>query len=281
MKITQILAINYIRFKFQVLSLISTRKTANAAFKLFCTPFIKPPEHIPAAFKQAEILQEKLDNKNITGYRWNKAADKKVLILHGFSSASYKFHHYVMPLVKKGYEVIAFDAPAHGSSQGKTLNAVEYQAMVEMLIKNYGPFNGYIAHSFGGLALSLAMENTPHTADTKLVLIAPATETRSAIDAAFKMLHLRNKKIRAAFDNIILKKGAHPVEWFSVNRAMQHISASVLWIHDEEDTITPLKDALITKDRNYSNVRFITTTGLGHRQVSRDEKVKKMIFDFL
>jgi pimeloyl-ACP methyl ester carboxylesterase len=281
MKITQILAINYIRLKFQVLSLVSIRKTANAAFELFCTPLVKPPRHIPSAFKAAEILNETLNGKNIKGYRWNKNQTEKVLILHGFSSAAYKFHRYVQPLVKKGYEVIAFDAPAHGGSDGKTLNALEYKAMVELVVNKYGPFNGYIAHSFGGLAVSLAMENIPHDASTKIVLIAPATETSSAIDAAFKMLKLQSKKTRAAFDDIILKKGGQPTAWFSINRAMQNIKASVLWIHDEDDNITPLKDALITKEQNYQNVRFVITQGLGHRQIYRDEKVKNIVFDFL
>jgi hypothetical protein len=261
MKITQILAINYIRLKFQVLSLVSIRKTANAAFELFCTPLVKPPRHIPSAFKAAEILNETLNGKNIKGYRWNKNQTEKVLILHGFSSAAYKFHRYVQPLVKKGYEVIAFDAPAHGGSDGKTLNALEYKAMVELVVNKYGPFNGYIAHSFGGLAVSLAMENIPHDAS--------------------KMLKLQSKKTRAAFDDIILKKGGQPTAWFSINRAMQNIKASVLWIHDEDDNITPLKDALITKEQNYQNVRFVITQGLGHRQIYRDEKVKNIVFDFL
>jgi len=281
MKVTQILAINYIRVKFRVLSLISTRKTAAAAFRLFCTPLVKPPRHVPSAFKFAEVLNEPFNGKSITGYRWNKGKDKKLLILHGFSSASFKFHRYVLPMVEKGYEVIAFDAPAHGGSEGKTLNAIEYEMMIEKLVRQYGPFNAFIAHSFGGLALSLAMEKTPHDIQTKMVLIAPATETSSAIDGAFKMLKLNNKKVRAAFDDIILKMSGKPTEWFSVNRAMHNIKASVLWIHDEDDHITPIKDALITKEQHYPNVQFITTHGLGHRQVYRDEKTKNIVFDFL
>lgn len=281
MKITQILAINYIRIKFQVLSLISTRKTANAAFQLFCTPLVKPPRHIPSIFKKAEQLNETLDGKNIRGYRWNKDQPVKILILHGFSSAAYKFHMYIEPLVKKGYEVIAFDAPAHGGSQGKTINALQYKAMIELLVKKYGPFTGYFTHSFGGLALSLAMENIPHDAATKIVLVAPATETTTAIDIAFKMLKLRSKRVRDAFDDIIYQMSGQPTSWFSVSRAMQHIKASVLWIHDEDDNITPLKDAIKVKEQQRPNIQFIITNELGHRQIYRDEKVKKTVLDFL
>jgi pimeloyl-ACP methyl ester carboxylesterase len=62
---------------------------------------------------------------------------------------------------------------------------------------------------------------------------------------------------------------------------MQQISASVLWIHDEEDDITPLADALQVKKEHFPNIRFIITKGLGHKKIYRDITVKKEIVDFL
>jgi alpha-beta hydrolase superfamily lysophospholipase len=61
-------------------------------------------------------------------------------------------------LVKKGYEVIAFDAPAHGDSSGKTANAFQYRDAIKAVYEKFGPMHSFIAHSFGGLALSLFME---------------------------------------------------------------------------------------------------------------------------
>ena len=81
------------------------------------------------------------------------------------------------PLENKGYEVLAFDAPAHGDSEGSTVNAIEYSEMIKKVIELYGPVEAFIAHSFGGIAISLALEQIPHDANTKIVFIAPATET--------------------------------------------------------------------------------------------------------
>ena len=281
MKLTKILALNYIRIKFRVLSLISVRKTAVEAFELFSTPLEKSKKQTPSIFKFAEPLHDILNGKKIKGYRWNKDKPVKILILHGFESAAHKLNKYVVPLVDKGYEVIAFDAPAHGSSEGKTVNALEYKEMIKKVMKNYGPINGFIAHSFGGLALTLALEEIPHDENTKIVLIAPATETTTAINSAFKLLGIKNKKVRAAFDKIIFEKGNKPTEWYSVNRAIKNIKASVLWIHDEDDDTTPLSDALKTKEANLPNVRFIITKGLGHSKIYGDENVKNEVFDFL
>ncbi len=251
------------------------------AFTLFCTPFVKPPKVLPAVFNNAEKITGIFDEKKITGYRWNRGAAKKALILHGFSSAACKFHQYVQPLINKGYEVVAFDAPAHGSSEGKTINALVYSNLVIQLSAQYGPFNGFISHSFGGLALCLALENAPPPAGSRVVLIAPATETSTAIDSAFKLFHLCDPRVRTAFESIITKLSGKPVSWFSVNRSIQQIEAEFLWVHDEDDTITPFADALVTRNKNLPNVQFVITQGLGHQQIYKDETIKNKVIDFL
>ena len=72
------------------------------------------------------------------------------------------FEHYVQPLLEKGYEVLAFDAPAHGQSGGTTITAMVYRDMIIHIHDHYGPVDSYMAHSMGGLALALAMEKIKH-----------------------------------------------------------------------------------------------------------------------
>ena len=62
---------------------------------------------------------------------------------------------------------------------------------------------------------------------------------------------------------------------------MKHIQAKVLWVHDEDDDVTPLSDAMKVKAENYPNVEFVITKGLGHRRIYRDNKVTQLIVDFL
>ena len=62
---------------------------------------------------------------------------------------------------------------------------------------------------------------------------------------------------------------------------MNNIKASVLWIHDENDDITPLDDALKVKEDNHPNVEFMITKGLGHRKIYRDNTVVDAIVKFL
>ncbi|MGB5005406.1 MAG: alpha/beta fold hydrolase [Ferruginibacter sp.] len=279
MKFTQRLAIGYVQTKFKLLSVISKKRTAEKAFDIFATPFLKSVRKEP--LKNAETIQIILNDKKVNGYRWNHPQPDKALILHGFGSAAHKFEDYAKLLAAKGYEVLAFDAPAHGHSEGTRTNAIEYCAMIKEVIAKHGPIQRFLAHSFGGISLSLALEDIPHDEHTKVVFIAPATETTSAVDGAFNMLKIKNEKVRDEFEKLVFKVSGKKTEWYSMRRAMHNIKASVLWIHDEEDDITPWADALKVKEDNHPNIKFLLTKGLGHRKIYHDPAVKKRLIQFM
>ena len=62
---------------------------------------------------------------------------------------------------------------------------------------------------------------------------------------------------------------------------MQHIRARVLWIHDEEDDTTPIEDVQKVQEKNYPQIQFVITKGLGHRRIYRENKITRLIVDFL
>ncbi len=286
MNVQKNLAIRFIRTKLNGLSIISKRKAGEEAFRVFCTPLRKTFDaaEVERAHKlktRGEQLEFEFNGKMIRGFRHNHPAANKVLLLHGFSSNCHNLDHYVNPLVDKGFEVLAFDAPAHGKSDGKTVNTLDYSGMIKKVVELYGPIKNFIAHSFGGLSVSLALESLPHDATTKVALMAPATETTTAIETAFRLVGLKNKKIKKSLYEIIMETSGKKASWFSIRRAMHHISASILWIHDTDDDITPLADAMKVKEDGHSNIVFHITSGLGHRKIYHDSKVKNMITNFI
>lgn len=281
MNVQKKLAISYLKNKLTLLTFISKNRGGQEAFRLFCTPLVRYRGKEAAVFENAKRREFKLGNHTVRGYECNASGDKTVLILHGFSSSCHKFDKYATAFMEKNYRVLAFDAPAHGFSDGKTVNALEYSNMIEKLVELYGPVDAFMGHSFGGIAVSLALENIPHDENTKLVLIAPATETSSAVEGALKFLNISSSKIRQALDDHIYKVGKRPTEWYSIRRAIKNIKADVLWIHDEDDDITPLRDALKVKEDANKNVRFLITRGLGHQKIYKNTTVKEAILDFL
>ena len=279
MGFSQRLAIKYIRTKFALLSTISKRKAAEKAFKLFCTPQYRNRKKLPPIFEKSENLKLRFKGHTIQGYRWNANSDKKILILHGFESSVINFDRYVKPLVKKGYCVLAFDAPAHGRSSGNEIDILLYRDLINYINKDFGLIKGFIAHSLGGLALSLSLECWEHDHTYKVVYIAPAVETSTAMKSFFKFLRL-DKNVQQEFESIIEEKSGHPPTWFSIARAAKNIRACVLFIQDKHDDMTPFTDVESIIKSNHANFNFILTEGLGHRRIYRDNKVAKNIIDF-
>jgi len=280
MKFTQRLALSYARTKFSLLSAISKRNAARKALDLFCTPQSRRNKAPSKIFDEAEKLQFQLEGLLIRGYRWKHPKNKRLLIVHGFESSITNFDHFISPLVAKGYEVLAFDAPGHGLSGGTKITAPLFAKMLTTIHEKYGPVQSFITHSFGGLAISLALEQLPHDETYKVVLMAPATESETAIDQFFQLLHL-NGEVRKEFDKLITELGGHPAEWYSIRRAVKNIKAQILWLHDEDDLQTPLGDALKVKNDNLPNLNFVITKGLGHSRIYRDPEIAKKIIDFL
>jgi pimeloyl-ACP methyl ester carboxylesterase len=280
MKLIQRLALRYYKTKFRVWTALSKKKAAEKAFQLFCTPQSRNRKKIPKIFESAEKLELMVEGIIVRGWRFNHPGTKTAMILHGFESSVINFDRYIKPLIKKGYEVLAFDAPAHGRSGGTKINAPLFKKTILEINKKYGPVTSFMAHSFGGLALALALEDISHDEHYRVALVAPATETTTAISSFFKFLDL-DPALRPEFEKVIIKAGGLSSSWYSVKRAMRNIRASVLWFHDEDDDTTPLADVLKVKEQNYPNIRFVFTKGLGHRRIYRDNKVTKAIIDFL
>lgn len=280
MKIRQRLALTYIRTKYRVLSFLSPRLAARSAFQLFCTQDDREVQPLPKNFLEAEQLNFSFDGYEIRGYRWNKGGKARAMIIHGFRSSAINFEAYVEPLIGRNFEVLIFDGPAHGRSSGRRMNAIIYRDFIRHVHEQYGPVNAFVAHSLGGLSLALALASLPHDAHTRVALLAPATETSTAMRHFFTLLAL-NARVQQQFTQLVISLSGMQIAEISVTEAMKNVKATVLWIHDEVDKVTPLEDAQAVQKANYPNVIFVTTNGLGHSGLYRNASVQRRVVDFL
>lgn len=280
MKLAQKLGIFYYRTIINNLSIIAPQKAAQKALKLFSTPQKRTLITGNNTLKDANAAAVVCNNYNLACYRWNIEGSHKVLLIHGFESAAGNFLHFIQPLVAKGYQVIAFDAQAHGNSEGTAITLPEFEANIAAVNKQYGPFDSYIAHSFGGLALMHFCEQLSISPQPNVVLIAPATESVSAINRFFKILQLNNR-IRKHFDQLVEQKAGVPADQLSIKRAAFNVPFSILWFHDREDPITPFSDVQQVQNDHHANIKFVITEGLGHRKIYRDAYVVQQIVEFV
>ena len=282
MKISQKLALRYARARINILALNSTRKAAIMAFKLFCTPQERLVEKGSPLYSRGKRLTFRYEGHTVRGRVWLPAEPptRKVLIAHGFESSSQEFEAYIAALLEKGYEVLAFDAPAHGRSGGRRVTLPKYIGVLRIIEQNYGPFVAYIGHSLGGLALALFLETSSHNENTRLVLIAPAVEMATALQSFARVLHLQPAVVSEIDDYIQETSGQH-VAWYSLRRAVHNIHARILYLQDEDDKITPARDAHGIRQDGHPGIHFIFTKGLGHRRIYKDPQSISHILRFL
>lgn len=276
---TQQMMLSFFKTKIRLASFASVSWGAQIAFDMFSTPYRKSKKPKPSVFKQAENIKITVNGCLINGYKWNPQASKQLLILHGFESRAYKFDMYITPLLKTGWGITAMDAKAHGKSEGKQIILPDYVSMIETLELHYGKFSGYLAHSFGGIAVSLYLEKIKNE-QSKLVLIAPATETDTAIRLFSKIVGLKDQ-VRLAINDLVLEKSGKPIGFYSIKRIIPILKNQILWIHDKNDKITPLADVQPLIDTSPAHVEFCITEGLGHSKIYKDPAVIEKIVEFL
>ncbi len=282
-KLAQRILFKILSTKINAVGLISPAKAAQIAYKIFSTPArTSNKKQVPPVFKKAIRVSLKLNGTIIRGFQWKHpdSQSKKILIVHGFSSNIFKFEPYVLTLKQAGFEVLAFDAPAHGISDGKEINALIYRDMILAIENEFGNLFGMIAHSLGGLAASMALEQLNMPENRRLVLIAPATETTTTIDGFYQMLSFSDT-VKTAFQEFIQQLANEPPSFYSVARIARKSLAPTLWIHDEEDFICPISDVNPVIAENIPTLEFFITKGLGHNYIYKNPKTIQRVIHFL
>ncbi len=241
---------------------------AAAGFRIFCYPIrigLKPYQlKFLNSARQRTLTHESLD---IRVYEWGNGP-RKVLLLHGWQSHSFRWKNFVESFSPEEFTVVALDAPGHGQSKGSKLTVPLYSDVVEKLIREEGAFDVIISHSLGSFTALYALYRTPTLPVGKLVLLAPPGEATEFLSFYQKSLGLSAQtvsKIKTHFSSVIGKE----VEFFSASTFADQIAQPGLIIHDEDDKETSLANS-VAINRSWKNSRLVVTTGLGHNLKSQE-----------
>ena len=175
------------------------------------------------------------------------------------------------------YNVYAFDAPAHGESDGLITNLPEFIISQEELIKKLGPFDAILGHSGGGITSCEVCVRIPKI--KKLILISPFDKMKDIFEKYFDLIDLGEKAKKLMISYFFRKTQRNIIE-FSGSSLAKKINAKTLVIHDEDDKEVEVLNA-INIDKNIKNSSLMITKGLGHRRILRDDRVINEIIDFL
>jgi pimeloyl-ACP methyl ester carboxylesterase len=215
------------------------------------------------------------------GYLW-PGQGPTVLLVHGWGSESSSMIGFVKPLLTLGLQVAAFDAPAHGESAGDKTTMTRFVEAVGAAIKSLDDVQFVVGHSLGSIAAvaAIARANPRHArAVTRLVLIAAPASLSTVLERWSSHQRLPAAVVRKIYDHLRVQNGV-PVSHWDIGVLGAAIDASVLVIHDEQDSVVPLTEAQKLM-RSLKNVRLEQTCGLGHSRILSAAPVKDLITRFI
>lgn len=265
----------------KLLEKIAPNLLVKFACKLFVTPINYPtPEREKDMVKNAveELCYVPSIKKNINVYRYkNLDSDKKVLLVHGWSGRGTQLFNIAKEMAKLSYQVISFDGPAHGKSDGKKSTMKEFIETIHIINQTYGPFEYVIGHSLGAMSVANALSQGLQT--KKAVLISGGDLVTDVISDFIDHLKIDKSyvtKLQRKFEKDYDLK----MNDYSVSTVAKNITTPCLIIHDTVDTDVKV-DAAHNIHKNIKNSELFITEGLGHRKILGDKAVIQNILNFL
>lgn len=262
---------------FPVLEKVAPAIAKRLGAKIFFTPIhFKPPPEEAAIAAEGKMFWFTWQKHTIRGYEWGKGP--VVIFMHGWSGRGLQVREFVQPLVATGYRVIAFDAPAHGKSSGRTSDITSFCDSLTKLIKIKGPVYALIGHSLGGAACIYALKH--YVSVQKLVVISTP-----AVAPDIKSDFLRRiggtDKTGDYLEMYIHKRYGRTLQEFSAQYSAQGLkNIPTLLIYDEDDTDVPLYHGEELK-RVLTHAEIVVTHKLGHTKILRDPDVVNTVVRFL
>ncbi|WP_148244479.1 alpha/beta fold hydrolase [Enterobacter asburiae] len=245
------------------------------------------PRRVPtrASDKEMTALASRIESlplsngKHAVVYRWGSAGPT-VLLAHGWESRASHFGRLIKTLVEKGFQVIGFDAPAHGDAAGRQSSIVEFIEIIEQLAQQEGGFDAIVAHSFGGLSVINAVKAGLRT--RALVIVGAPTHFSGLVTKYAAILNLPGRQQQRLRRYIEGYFGIGEAVWqrFNAYEGLQQVDQPALVIHDSSDDIVLRVEAECLVNA-WPGARLAETHGQGHNPLRRPGEGIDMVMTYL
>lgn len=218
-----------------------------------------------------------VNNRTVKCWKWGEGPG--ILLAHGWNGRGVQLFHFIAPLMKSGFSVMALDAPGHGASAGKTSSYFEYTDAVRHLLSSCPDLDirGAIAHSFGGAAVVNAMHKERR--ELNAVLVSPALKLFGIFYGMFSASGVPVPLLQRLIADYE-KRFGYDFKADEPYRLLSKISSELLIVHDRQDETIPYAHSA-EACRKFQHVLLHPTSGLGHKQVVAHPATVAFICDYL
>lgn len=256
------------RAAFAVLARVAPGLAAWWAFDLFFTPQgRRRSRRIEASLAQARRFEFSAAGQRVVAWSWGEGP--AVYLVHGWAGLGGQLATFAPPLLASGFRVVTFDAPGHGASAGRRSSIVHFAGALREVVAREGEAHAVIAHSLGAAATARAF--TRGLRARRAVFVAPTAGPRDWAERFRRHVGVPVHVMAAMRERSERWLGARWEE-FDVPALARNQTAPLLVVHDRDDAEVPWSDGAAIA-RAWPGARLLTTTGLGHRRILRDERV--------
>ncbi len=211
----------------------------------------------------------------LAGLRWGSSGPR-ILALHGWEGRAAQFRGLGERLARRGYQLIALDAPAHGRSPGTHADPVVFADALQEAAAELGPLHAVVGHSMGGASAMYALSRGMPS--LRSVSIAAPAGLAGVLSRMSRHLGLTETARRRFFALMQSRTGLAP-EALDIDLLAADIGQPMLVVHDRDDAVIPFGDG--ERIARATRAQLFATRGLGHRHLLRDEAVLDRIVGFL
>jgi len=244
--------------------------------------FLTPPRNGGAAGAldlieaRSSLFEHK--GRHIATWRWGARDAPAVILAHGWGGYAAQMRAFVFPLLSAGYQVIAYDQPGHGVSEGRLTGLPDFADLLTDLAWHHGEARAFIGHSLGGAAGALALA-TGRVRFEKVVLVSPPADL-VGYSRRFARWYWMPEAVRRAMQSAIEERYGVLWENLEVARLAPRLRAPALVIHDRDDRMVPWTQGAQVAHL-WPGARLMSTDGLGHGHILGNDAVTRAAADFI
>ncbi len=254
------------------------------ATRLFVQLFFTPlnygfPEKELEWINKSDGFSLTVNGKLVKGYSWGQSTAPIILFVHGWAGRATQFRKFFPVLLEAGFRVVSFDGPAHGKSEGKRTNIVEFGEVLRQIFTTLGEPQAIIAHSFGGVVSLLgATQGLP----VKNLINIGSPVIGDEIIATFLKAVNGTWPTAEKFKAYMIRKFNRSFDESSAQFFIQHLKTplNLLLVHDDHDKDVSIRhpEALL---KLYPQATLYKTSGLGHTRILKDGRVIQYCLKFI
>ncbi len=274
--------VRWLRLSFSTLGLLFPRLGAWEAYKIFSHP-LKRARHkrSDALIESARVSDLPYKDFHLKVYEWGEG-ERVVLLAHGWESRGTALRMFVPELLKNGFKIVAFDAPAHGDSGGSWNNLPNNAAAMVAVMSQYeGRVYAVIAHSFGCSSLIYALQFLQPQLRIERVVFAAVPHSIRRIMTDYLAYIRAPRSLQARFYAMLERITKRSLDELDIAHAAPKVQiGQLLLLHDRYDKVTSL-DAAERVVQHWDHAQLLITEGFGHFNLVKNPDVIARVQRFI